>query len=817
MQDFEKLGVFFLGRAYDLKAGKLKEDLILYDSKDLVTHAVCVGMTGSGKTGLCVTILEEAAVDGIPAIAIDPKGDLSNLMLTFPNLTPEEFLPWVNPDEARLKDLSLEHYAAKQADMWKSGLASWGQDGSRIQRFRDAVDCAVYTPGSNAGIPLSILSSFAAPSAVVVDDAELFAERVSTMATSLLTLMGVDADPMRSREHILISTILSEAWKAGRDLDLASLIQEIQTPPVTRIGVLDIESFYPSTERFKLAMQLNNLLAAPGFGIWLEGEPLDIDHLLYTDQGRPRLSIVSIAHLDDTERMFFVSLLLNQLLGWMRAQSGTTTLRALFYMDEIFGYFPPVANPPSKTPLLTLLKQARAFGLGIILATQNPVDLDYKGLSNAGTWFIGRLQTERDKARVLEGLEGAAASASSAFSRREMEQTLAGLTNRVFLLQNVHEDAPEIFHTRWALSYLRGPLTREQIKTLMAPRKAAGYPPSADGVSAAHAAVGATVRTTVGAGAAGRAIETTSRPVVPPDVPQFFLPPSDDAEGQVPVIYEPFVFGSAEVRFLDLKLDIDYSKSISALVGFGESAAPVNWDEACVVAQTVSDLESDPGPDAAFRELPSVGSKAKNYGVWSKDFAIWLQRSQKLQLLHSPQTGLVSRPEETERDFRIRLRTVAREKRDEAADRLRRKYAPELKALEERVRRAEQAVAREKEQSKQQQLDTAVSLGATLIGAFFGRRGVSSSVGRATTTARSMARVMRQSGDIGRAKETAEALQQQLNDLEAEFRAEVDALETTFDPQTESLDTITLRPKKADVTVDTVALVWRPRGRPARD
>jgi len=418
-EDFEKLGVFYLGRPYDLASKQAKQSWLLYDSKDLVTHAVCVGMTGSGKTGLCIGLLEEAAIDGVPALIIDPKGDLANLMLNFPQLRGEDFAPWVNQDDARKKGLTPADYATQQAEMWKKGLGDWGQSGQRVQKLRDAADVVVYTPGSNAGIPVSILKSFAAPSEAILDDAEMLRERIGTTVTSLLGLIGVEADPIKSREHILLSTILDQTWKAGKDLDLASLIQQIQTPSVTKIGVLDLDSFYPSKERFTLAMQLNNLLAAPGFSAWLEGEALDVGQMLYSPDGKPRLAIFSIAHLNDAERMFFVTLLLSQTLGWVRAQSGTTSLRAILYMDEIFGYFPPVANPPSKQPLLTLLKQARAFGLGVVLATQNPVDLDYKGLANTGTWFIGRLQTERDKARVLEGLEGAAASSGRSSTNRE--------------------------------------------------------------------------------------------------------------------------------------------------------------------------------------------------------------------------------------------------------------------------------------------------------------------------------------------------------------------------------------------------------------
>ena len=541
-QDFERLGVFYLGRPYDLPAKRANPGWLLYDSKDLVTHAVCVGMTGSGKTGLCLSLLEEAAIDNIPAIIIDPKGDLGNLLLTFPSLKGEDFLPWINEDDARKKGQSPAEYASGQADLWKKGLAAWGQEGARIQRFKESAEAMIYTPGSNAGLPVSILKSFAAPEDDVRNDTELLRERISTTVTGLLGLLGVDADPIQSREHILLSTILGHAWGQGNDLDLATVIQGIQSPPLAKIGVMDVEAFFPSKDRFALAMKLNNLLAAPGFQAWLEGAPLDIQQLLYTASGKPRLAIFSIAHLSDAERMFFVTLLLSQMVGWMRAQSGTTSLRALLYMDEIFGYFPPVANPPSKLPLLTLLKQARAFGLGVVLATQNPVDLDYKGLANTGTWFIGRLQTERDKARVLEGLEGASSSAGKKFDKGRMEQTLAGLGNRIFLMNNVHEDEPVVFETRWCLSYLRGPLTRSQIKLLMDARRADVAGPS---------------RERTPAPSSPQQAGTASRPILPPDIPQHFLPIRGTKPEGGELIYAPMLLASSHVHFADGKSGIE--------------------------------------------------------------------------------------------------------------------------------------------------------------------------------------------------------------------------------------------------------------------
>ena len=579
MEDYEKLGAFYLGRPYDLKEKQPKDGILLYDSKDLVTHAVCVGMTGSGKTGLCIALLEEAAIDGIPAIIIDPKGDLTNLLLTFPNLNPQDFAPWVNEEDAQKKNLSPADYAAQQADLWKKGLASWGQDGARIKRLRDAADFRIYTPGSNAGIPVSILKSFAAPPATIREDAELMAERVNTTGTSLLGLVGIAADPLKSREHILISNILNRAWSAGSDLDIAGLIQQIQSPPMKTVGVMDIDSFFPPKDRFELAMSLNSLLAAPGFSNWMEGDALDIQQMLHTPEGKPRLSIFSIAHLNDAERMFFVSLLLNQTLGWMRTQSGTTSLRAILYMDEIFGYFPPTANPPSKVPLLTLLKQGRAFGLGVVLVTQNPVDLDYKGLSNAGTWFIGRLQTERDKARVLEGLEGIAGGTGMKFDRNAMEQTLAGLGNRIFLLNNVHEDGTEVFETRWDMSYLRGPLTRSQIKSLMDPVKAqsvAAAPPQVAAVAAGATTQSASnvVPATADAAGVGAKPEATSqRPTLPPGISQYFIPVRGRASEGSSLTYHPALIGFAEIGYSDSKT-INFSQQLTLMAPITDDQFP---------------------------------------------------------------------------------------------------------------------------------------------------------------------------------------------------------------------------------------------------
>jgi hypothetical protein len=792
MQDFEKLGLFYLGREYDLEAGKATDTPVLYDSRDLLTHALCVGMTGSGKTGLCLGLIEEAAIDGVPVIAIDPKGDLGNLLLTFPRLSAEDFRPWIDDDEARRAGMTPAAFAEQQAQTWRQGLADSGQDGARIERLRSAAELSIYTPGSTAGLPVSVLTSFAAPAAAVRSDAELLGERAGNTATSLLSLAGVEAPP-RSREHTLLTGVLSSAWTDGRDLDLAGLIHEVQTPPFTTVGVVDVDTFFPQRDRFELAMRLNAVLAAPGFEQWFDGEPLDPASLLHTADGRPRVVVFSIAHLGDQERMFFVSLLLHAMVGWMRAQTGTSSLRTILYMDEIAGYFPPVANPPSKPPLLTLLKQGRAFGLGVVLATQNPVDLDYKGLSNIGTWFLGRLQTERDKARVLDGLEGTGAGT---LDRAGADRILSALGKRVFLLHDVHEAAPLVFKTRWTLSYLRGPLSRDQIRVLTQANDAPRVPqtPLPRQVP---------VR---GKEAAG----SDTPPVVPPGIQQFFVP-RRGADGARGTVYSPVVLGAARVTFSDPKLGIDVSRDVVYATPIGSGAVAVDWATAEPLDLPVADLRRSPDAGASYEPVPPAAMLAKNYPLWEKSFTRWLTQAEKIELLRHRESALTSRPEETERDFRIRLQDASRIARDEAVEAVRRKYAAKQAALAERLRRAEAGVSRESEQASQQKLQTVVSLGATLMGALLGRRAVSTStLGRATTAARGVGRTMKESADVKRASETVEAVRAQALQLDQQVREETQTLAATFE-RPASLDRVTLLPKRGQVIVQVVALGWDPR------
>jgi Sec-independent protein translocase protein TatA len=782
MQDFEKLGAFYLGRT------KTDEPL-LYDSKDLVTHAVVVGMTGSGKTGLCVGLLEEAAIDGVPALVIDPKGDIGNLLLQFPELRGEDFAPWVNEEDAQRENLTREQLAEAQAAQWKEGLQKWGQSGERIRKLSQSADFAIYTPGSNAGLPMSLLKSFAAPDEAAREDRELFRDRINGTATAVLSLMGIHAEPMKSREHILLANIFDCAWREGKDLIIEDLIHKIQDPPMERVGVMEIESFYPAKERFELAMSLNSLLASPGFEAWLEGEPLDISRLLYTTDGKPRIAILSIAHLSESERMFFVTLVLNEMLSWTRQQSGTTSLRAILYMDEIFGYFPPVSNPPSKRPLLTLLKQARAFGVGVVLATQNPVDLDYKGLANAGTWFIGRLQTERDKQRLIEGLEGAANDGSGAFDRAATQRMLAGLGKRMFLMNNVHESGPVAFESRWALSYLRGPLTRNQIRQLTKGREAA--PP------AASPSARAGERT-------APASASTQRVVLPPDVPQAFIPVRGSHSR---IVYKPVLLGAAKIRFVETKSGLDVMQDKVFMTPIHDDALPVQWEECEEAEIDPNDLEREPAADAEFEALPAPATKAKSYIHWGKDLGTWIFGHQQLAIYSSPALKLYSKPEESEGDFRIRVQHATHELRDAQIEKLRAKYATKIATLQDRMRRSEQTLAKEREQSQGQTLDTVVSVGAGLFGALFGRKKLTTAAGGVM---RSAGRARKEAADISRAEENVQALQEQLRELEARVESEIEAIRQQTGASIDSLESICIKPKKANIQVRLLTLAWAP-------
>jgi hypothetical protein len=802
--EFEKLGAFYLGKVRDPTTGQPTDDLLLYDSRDLTTHGVIIGMTGSGKTGLALGVIEEAAMDRIPVIAIDPKGDLPNLLLTFPELSPSDFRPWVNEEVARQKGQDPDAFAATEAELWRTGLARWGQDGERIRHLRSYADFTVYTPGSAAGRQVSVLRSFAVPGPAVLADPDALRERIQSTVTSLLALLGIQADPIRSREHILLSNIMQHAWEHGRSMELGHLIEAIQRPPFARVGVMELESFYPSNYRFDLALRLNGILASPGFQAWMEGQPLHVPSFLYAPDGRPRVSIFSIAHLGDDERMFFVAMLLNEIVSWMRGQSGTSSLRALVYMDEIFGFFPPSANPPSKAPMLTLLKQARAYGVGMLLATQNPVDLDYKGLGNTGSWFIGRLQTERDKARIMDALQGAMAG-STPLPRAELDQLISGLGKRVFLLHNVHDNAPTLFETRWVMSYMAGPMTLQQIRALSgpAPPPVVATEPS-EVMAPSHGAMVPSAAPQPPAPTGSPARRANPRPVLPPGIAEHFLAPLRGADD---LTYAPALGIFLDAAYRSNRHGVDETRRIAVVIPFESGPVPVTWDRAGVVAVEIEHLEASPVDGARFGELPPAASQPRSYGGWEREAQRWVQSNLPITLLESKTRKAISRPDESEAEFRMRLADLRRDARDEALDRIRKRYEPRLAALQERERRALQAVERRAGMTQQRTLDAALRVGEGLLGAFMGRK---TSAARSGTALRSAGRVMQQRREVAQAEETVEAVREQMSRLEQDFQDELRKVELNFDEAT-PLEEVQIRPTLTGMAVRLCTLLWLPQ------
>jgi len=796
----EKLGSFYLGAQYDIDNKEILSEAVNYDARDLTTHAVCVGMTGSGKTGLCIGLLEEAAIDKVPALIIDPKGDMTNLLLQFPDLHPEDFQKWVNADDAGRKGLSVEEYAKATADKWTNGLSDWGQTTDRIITLKSSVDYTIYTPGSNAGIPVNIMGSFAAPVVDFDSDAEMLRERIQGTVAALLGMIESKADPVRSREGILLSNLFEHYWRLGEDLDLAKIIKGIQNPPMSQLGVFDIETFFPQKDRFDLAMEFNTLIASPQFKYWLEGEALDIDKMYYTSEGQPRHSIFYIAHLSESERMFFVTLLLNSLISWMRRQSGTTSLRSLLYFDEIFGYFPPTANPPSKKPLLTILKQARAFGVGAVLVTQNPVDLDYKGLSNAGTWFIGKLQTERDKDRVLEGLKGAIAESGNN-ADKDFSQIISSLSSRIFLMHNVHESEPVIYHTRWAMSYLRGPLTRPQLKSLMSDRK----------IPNSHQKSTRPVNEKI---AAPKVVEVA--PSVDPKIEQRYFAVWKSASEvgmdnkDSKILYEPHIFAAARVRYVDDKRNVDMEDPLALLVHPPDDFGRVAWQESMAIEKWSQSLFDKPDhPDnigIQYEDVPSTMNTSSELKSIEKSFSNWLYEEKRFFLMQNEALELYKENGETASAFQMRVQTAARELRDTEIDDLHDSYDKKFKKLEEKLRKEKRDLEEAEAEQRSRRNDELFNVVETVFGGVFGgrRRRSSSSV----STKRRMARKAKEK--VRAAEEDLFDLQDAREDLENELKAKLNVIREKWESKATEISKKEIKPRRSDVLVDKVMLVWYP-------
>ena len=848
MDDLERLASFYLGREYDLAAERVLDRPVLYDARDLTTHAVCLGMTGSGKTGLGAVLLEEATLDGVPSLVIDPKGDMTNLLLTFPDLLPGDFRPWINPDDARRQNLELDAYTTQTAEHWRQGLADWGQGPDRIRRLKESADFVIYTPGSSAGRRVSILQTFKAPGLSWETDAELIRDRISSIVTALLALVGIEADPVRSREHILLSTILDQAWRAGEDLALAEIIVRVQKPPFSQLGVFPVETFFPERDRMELAMLLNGLMAAPSFADWTAGQTLDVDGLLCGPAGKPQVSIFYIAHLQEAERQFFVTLLLEQVVAWLYAQSGTTSLRALLYMDEMFGYLPPhPANPPTKKPLLTLLKQARAFGLGLVLTTQNPVDLDYKALANAGTWFIGTMQTDRDKQRVLDGLEGAEAVGGRAgASRSDFDRLISALRTRVFLLHNVHAGRPTIFQTRWAMSYLRGPLTRSQIRELMgapAPARATtGVLPETPQPSVEPQGTPPPARATAGALPATPqpAVERipSSPPLssspeqpygqVPPQLPsavrQVLVPVQaslDEAlyrlageqgwsprsvvglEGQL--VYDPALIGLAVVRFAHARSRQTLEQALTYLLPGTEVSGFIDWSQGQVQLDAGT-LAHKPGPGALFGRLPVDLGNASRFAALEKEFGEYLFYNRSVTISYNPHLKLYSELGETAKSFQRRCRETAGQLRDAEAEEIKGRYKVQFDQFLEKIKREKRELEEDEVEYGARKREEFFSGAESVVDFFTGRK-----MRRGVSTASRKRRLTQQAkADIEESEKTIDDLESQLYEAGAHLQRELDALTARWVPLIDDLQQEEVRPRRTDVRVNLFGLAWLP-------
>ncbi len=803
---FDRPGKLYLGREFDFDAGQPTGDPIFLSLRDLTTHAVCLGMTGTGKTGLGIVVLEEALLQGVPCIIVDPKGDITNLALSFPQMQPADFYPWLDADEAARQGMTRDQLAVATAQRWQAGLAQWGIGPARIAALRDRVTFDIYTPGSDAGISVNVLHSLAPPNdpnLTWARNAEALRERIAQVVQAILGLAGVEADPLKSREHILLANVFEASWRAGQPLDIASLIRQVQDPPVRRVGAFDMDVFYPRAERFRLAMALNNLVASPSFAAWTQGAPLDIASMIAPDRsaggtspiGKTRAAIFYLAHLGEAERQFFVALLLSQLVLWMRAQAGTSSLRALVYFDEVFGYAPPFPrNPPTKTPLMTIIKQGRAAGLGAFLATQNPADLDYKGLANIGTWFIGRLRTGRDRDRALEGLEGAGAG----FDRAHFEAPLSTLPPRVFLLQSAAGD-PRFFHSRWAMSFLRGPLTRDQVATLAGkdrPRPSPAPPfapssalPRSNSVDAPSFASG------------------DARPALPPGVNEVFL--HDDRRtrgaGQRPR-YVPHLLASASVRIADRASGVNHDERYTYLLPLDAAAYALDFTSARIMPEL---------SPAAFAREPLAG--AQFAPVPPGIDARWMKRAERALIEHIYRRGatpilfnrtlkVYSRPGETQLDFRRRCEAIARERRDAEALKLHAQFDRRMQTLQDKLAREHRELESDRVELSARRREELLGGVESLFNLFVGRR-QSYAVAFGARRRRAVESAER---EVRESEETIAKLNADLEALAQDYKAALGQVSDKWMRALGDVVEVPLAPKKSDIFVNLMAIAWVP-------
>jgi hypothetical protein len=752
---YEKMGLFYLG--------KERDTLALYKSKDLTTHAMLIGMTGSGKTGLGITLLEEAAIDNIPSIVIDPKGDMGNLALAFKNLSQEEFAPWVEGS----KDPQVV------ADMWTDGLSSSFQDKARVQKFAK-VEKTIYTPGSSAGIGVNILGSFEVPPQEILEDSDTLASLINASVSSLLALLGIKADPITSKEHLLLANIFYHCYLKGESLTLEKLIGYIASPPFEKIGIMSLKKIYNQAQRMKLAIALNGVISSVSFSSWIEGEALDIQNMLYDDEGNAKIAIFSIAHLNDSQRMFFVTILLNAYISWMRRQSGSSTLKNILYMDEIYGFFPPSKNPPSKEPMLLLLKQARAFGTGIILSTQNPVDLDYKGVANIGTWFIGKLQTQQDINKVLDPL-----AAKSDLSKEEIAHKLATLKGRHFFMKNVHLDKTVVFSTRWVLSYLKGPMTKDDIKRLMQHKKKN----SQKGIERKRETY---------------SFEEEPKQILSEDIKEYFLDTNINAETP----FYPSFYAEASVRFYNQKRAIDEIKESHLKLELNERQTKLDWEDAH--EESVEFFTTKVRSDAKFAKLPSMITETKNLRSFEKSLSNYLYTSQKLELFICKKLKIESKLGQNKRDFLVEIKNTLKELRNEKVQKIEDRFQTKIDKLENKLIRLQMRLEKEEADVSSKKTDTFINIGIAVVGAIFGKKSLSS-----TSSALKKAKGMiKEHNDVSNVEKMIEKRHQDIEELYIKLQNEIQNVEKQFDIHNYAITSFFITPRRSDVIIKEIAILW---------
>ncbi|WP_457562533.1 helicase HerA domain-containing protein [Caminibacter pacificus] len=763
---YEKMGLFYLGKDAE------DDSLTLYKSKHLTTHAIIIGMTGSGKTGLGIDLIEEAAIDNIPVLVIDPKGDMGNLCLAFPEMKPEDFKPWIDESTAQAKGMSVDELAEKTAKMWKEGIESFHQDLDRVKRYAE-VDKTIYTPGSTAGVSVNILGSFEAPGEEVVDDVDLFASLINSSVSSILSLIGIDADPVSSKEHLLISNIFYYFWSKGQSLSLEELIGYITNPPFEKIGVMPLKTFYPQKERLELAMKFNNVLSSVGFSTWISGEPLDIGKMLYDKNGKAKIAIFSIAHLSDNERMFFVTLLLNRFISWMRRQRGSSSLKAMLYMDEIFGYFPPSKNPPSKEPMLLLLKQARAFGIGVVLSTQNPVDIDYKGLSNIGTWFVGKLQTKQDIEKVVDSL-------SDGENKKEVAEKIANLKGRHFYLKNVHEDDVREFYTRWVLSYLKGPMTKDDIRRLMKDKKTeVQETPAVTETSDSDGGM---------------------KPIVSKKIKEYFNDTNINSDDP----FYPYIYANAKVRFYNQKRGIDFEEEFDYKLELYEGMNTIDWEEA--VEERPANLSRKYKSSAKFAKLPEIVENASSLKEFERKLKDYLYHNKKIELFACKKLKMESKLGESEEDFRARVDGVLKDKKEAEIEKIEKKYKTKFERLQDKLQRLEIKLEKEKSDVSSKTTDTLLDIGMGILGALFGRK--SSAVTKGASALKKGGRIVKEKRDVEAVEMQIEEVKEDIKNLKEELEAEIEKIEEKYDPSNYEIEPVSIKPRRSDVSVEDIALLW---------